>query len=90
MVATQASRRLIVTFAAAAVLKPLRTPAESNTAVPTFSLKGVPGLSNVLGADAPPPVDLGVIGRGTNKDKTGRLNQCTRGRRRTTHAHDKA
>lgn len=44
--------------------------------MPTFSLKGVPGLTSVLGADAPPPVDLGVIGRGTNKDKSGRLNKC--------------
>jgi hypothetical protein len=33
------------------------------------------------GGDEPPPVDLGVIGRGTNKDKTGRLNKCENGKR---------
>ena len=65
-------------FVSGAALLATRMPrlAHADTAVPTFSLKGVPGLTGMLGADAPPPVDLGVIGRGTNKDKTGRLNKC--------------
>lgn len=43
---------------------------------PTFSLKGVPGVGSLLPGEAEQPVDLGVIGRGQNKDKTGRLNRC--------------
>jgi len=83
---------------AAAFFSPARAQAES--AVPTFSLKGVPGLSSnvkgfggveeegsesggkfsisglVGGGDAQLPADLGVFGRGMNKDKSGRLNKC--------------
>jgi len=77
----------------------------ADTAVPTFSLKGVPGLSSNVdgfgdagtvtegskggfslqgvlgGGPSTPPTDLGVIGRGTNKDKTGRLNKCENGKK---------
>jgi len=84
----------------AAVFAPARVRAD--TAVPTFSLKGVPGLSTndktfggleeekkggfslssvLSGGEAPPPADLGVFGRGTNNDKTGRLNKCDNGKK---------
>lgn len=49
-------------------------------AAPTFSLKGIPGLtsSSDFSSDRSSVTnDLGVIGRGTNKDKSGRLNTCT-------------
>jgi len=81
---------------AAAVFAPAK--ARADAAAPTYSLKGVPGLSsNVKGfgsVDAPdgekggllsgfgggggeaPSSDLGVFGRGMNKDKSGRLNKC--------------
>ena len=39
--------------------------------VPTYSLKGIPGISAITGSDAPPPSDLGVIGRGTDGSKPG-------------------
>jgi hypothetical protein len=75
-------RRAFIISAALAIVPPaVRVlPASADPAVPTFSLKGVPGLTSMLGADAPPPVDLGVIGRGTNKDKTGRLYKCENGK----------
>ena len=41
-----------------------------------FSLQGALG-----GGPAAPPTDLGVIGRGTNRDKTGRLNKCDNGKK---------
>ena len=70
------SRRAIVAaaFAAAATNR----PAYADTAAPTFSLKGIPGLtSSEFSADRSSVVNnLGVIGRGTNNDKTGRLNRC--------------
>lgn len=62
-------------LAASTALTPLSSIADS-ASIPTYSLKGIPGLSSLTGADAPRPAELGVIGLGTNKDKTGRLNQC--------------
>jgi len=38
-------------------------------------------LGSIVGSEAPPPVDLGVIGRGANKDRTGRLNGCDNGKK---------
>jgi len=38
-------------------------------------------LSSIVSSEAPPPVDLGVIGRGANKDRTGRLNACDNGKK---------
>lgn len=49
----------------------LRTPADAAT----FSLKGIPGIGALTGADRPPP-ELGVIGKGQKGDKPGRLNNC--------------
>jgi len=56
----------------------LSTPrtAVADASVPTFSLKGVPGLSGVLENDLPRPGELGIIGRGKDKTKSGRLNFC--------------
>ena len=68
------TRRVLVSCAAAALTRPLQTPALD---IPTYSLKGVPGLGSVFGADAPRP-ELGVIGRGKDNVKTGRLNFCER------------
>jgi len=46
-------------------------------APPTYSLKGLTaGLSALTGSDAPPPSDLGVIGRGMDGSKSGRLGFC--------------
>jgi len=60
---------------AAAVLAPGHARADS--AVPTYSLKGIPGLSGLVGAGAEPmAMDMGVFGRGVNKDKSGQLNKC--------------
>lgn len=57
------------------VLRPGRSPAAPS--VPTFSLKGVPGVSTLLDTDAPRPSgELGVIGRGKDNAKSGRLNFC--------------
>jgi len=71
-----ASRRAVLTaFAAAAT----NLPAHADTAAPTFSLKGIPGLtsSSEFTSDKSSLVsNLGVIGRGQNLDKTGRLNKC--------------
>jgi hypothetical protein len=75
-VVSSTSRRAALVGGASLAFSAFAPAAHADTAVPTFSLKGVPGLTSVLGADAPPPVDLGVIGRGTNKDKSGRLNKC--------------
>jgi len=55
-------------------LHPLRGLAD--TAVPTFSLKGVPGISGLLGADAPRPSELGVLGKGMDGTASGRLQFC--------------
>lgn len=71
------SRRLAgrLALAAAASLAPLASRAD----VPTYSLKGIPGLGALTGADAPRPVsELGVLGRGADGVKTGRLNFCDR------------
>jgi hypothetical protein len=54
----------------------LLAPAKSLADDGPFSLKGIPGISSLTGADAPRPESLGVIGRGVNKEKSGRLNQC--------------
>ena len=99
---TSSRRAALVSGAslAAAVFAPPRARAD----VPTYSLKGVPGLTTNVkgfgesevvtseksgfslggllgGGDAPPPADLGVIGRGQNRDKTGRLNKCEGGKK---------
>ena len=70
------SRRaaLIAACSSLVTLGPLRTPAAD--APPTYSLKGVPGLSLLPGSNAPPPADLGVIGRGATGAKAGRLGFC--------------
>ena len=56
---------------AAVAFAPLRAPALE---APTYSLKGIPGLSALTGADAPRPMEVGVLGRGMEGGKTGRLN----------------
>lgn len=71
MVLLDLSRRALL-GCALATAPSLRTPAAE---VPTYSLKGLPGLSSVLGSDAPRP-ELGVIGKGKDGVKTGRLNFC--------------
>lgn len=76
MVRIQLDRRGLL-CAAVVALPPLRTPAAGGPAVPTFSLKGVPGVSSLLGADVPRPTDqLGILGRGKDGVKSGRLNFC--------------
>ena len=67
-------RRAAAAAFAALFAAPNRTPAD--TAIPAFSLKGIPGLTP---AEKPRPVsELGVIGRGQDNDKSGRLNFCDR------------
>jgi len=68
-------RALLSTAAACCSLIACPAPAPAD-APPTYSLKGVPGLSALTGADRPPPADLGVIGRGSNGQKAGRLGFC--------------
>ena len=63
------SRRALLAAATFASL-PL-APLPSHADVPTYSLKGIPGISAITGSDAPPPSDLGVIGRGTDGSKPG-------------------
>ena len=74
------SRRAVLAVAfAAAASHPSTQPAHAETVAPTFSLKGIPGLtsSSEFSSDRSSLVsNLGVIGRGTNNDKTGRLNKC--------------
>mgnify|MGYP001247638408 CR=1 FL=1 len=72
-------RNLLATAALSAAPQALRVaPAyaeDGGFAVPTYSLKGL--TDSITGKDAPRPSDqLGVIGRGTNLDLTGRLNSC--------------
>jgi hypothetical protein len=50
--------------------------AHADTAVPTFTLKGIPGITAITGSDAPRPGDLGVIARGADGSKSGRLQFC--------------
>ena len=69
-----ATRRAVLAALTSTALLPLQAPADS--AIPTYSLKGVPGLSSITGADAPRPSELGVLGKGQKGDKTGRLQFC--------------
>jgi uncharacterized protein (DUF1499 family) len=74
------SRRLFLATSTAALFSaaPSR-PALADTAAPTFSLKGIPGLtssSEFTSDRSSLNYDIGVIGRGQNLDKTGRLNKC--------------
>lgn len=72
-------RSVLLALLAPLALVPLPAPALDGPAVGTYSLKGIPGVSALTGADKPRPVsDLGVLGRGTDRDKTGRLNNCDR------------
>ena len=66
-----------IVLGAAIGLPPLRTPA--TPAAPTFSLKGIPGINAITGADEPrPDSELGVIGKGKDGVKSGRLQFCER------------
>ena len=67
-------RRTVLGGAAAFISVPLGSRAD--TSVPTFTLKGIPGLTALTGADAPRPGDLGVIGKGADGSKSGRLQFC--------------
>jgi hypothetical protein len=70
-------RRAVLAGTAALFSRPDRAPAAESAAIPTFSFKGLPGVSNLVGADKPRPTEeLGVIGRGKNNDQSGRLNYC--------------
>lgn len=62
--------------AAVSNTKPYAALAADNTGgVPTFSLKSLPAA--LAGADKPAPGDqLGVLGRGANNQKSGRLQFC--------------
>lgn len=76
----QLLRHLLASVALSAAPPLAVLPAVADAAAPTYSLKGLAG--SIMGADAPRPSDqLGVIGRGTNKDKTGRLNACETGKK---------
>ena len=70
------SRRAALLAACSSLVGIGPRPAPAADAPPTYSLKGVPGLSLFTGADAPPPADLGVIGRGASGAKAGRLGFC--------------
>jgi len=59
--------------AAALWLAPMSTPAAE--APPTFTLKGIPGLS-ALNEAPRPNAELGVIGRGKDNTRSGLLNFC--------------
>jgi len=50
--------------------------ARADTAVPTFTLKGIPGIAAITGSDAPRPGELGVIAKGADGSKSGRLQFC--------------
>ena len=54
-------------------LDPRRRPAHAADLPPTYSLKGLPGIKDIVSKEAP-SAELGVIGRGKNGDLTGRLN----------------
>ena len=56
-------------------LDPRRRPAHAADLPPTYSLKGLPGIKDIVSKEAP-SAELGVIGRGKNGDLTGRLNFC--------------
>ena len=79
------TRRLFVNrvlaATSAAAIAGLSRPAFADPAAPTFSLKGLPdvlsGGSEFSSDRSSVTTDLGVFGRGTNKDKSGRLNKCT-------------
>lgn len=72
-----ARRQLITRVLAAVSVLPFEQNAIAD--VPTYSLKGIPGFTALTGADAPRPTDqLGVLGRGKDGTKTGRLNFCDR------------
>ena len=75
-----ASRRLFLATSTAALFSTSPSlPALADTAAPTFSLKGIPGLtsSSEFTTDRSAlSSDIGVIGRGQNLDKSGRLNKC--------------
>ena len=58
-----------------AALDPRRRPAHAADLPPTYSLKGLPGIKDIVSKEAP-SAELGVIGRGKNGDLTGRLNFC--------------
>jgi len=72
-----ARREMVGRFmgAAALFLSPKIAPALE---VPTFSLKGAPGLGGVFDEKIEKPLtaQLGVIGRGKDKTKSGLLNPC--------------
>ena len=72
--AAGATRRAVLAALTSTAMLPLQAPADS--AIPTYSLKGVPGLSAITGAGAPRPSELGVLGKGAKGDKTGRLQFC--------------
>ena len=69
-----ARREMVGRFmgAAALFLSPMIAPALE---VPTFSLKGAPGLGGAFEAQ-PLTTQLGVIGRGKDKTRSGILNAC--------------
>lgn len=69
-----ARREMVVRFmgAAALVLSPMRAPSAE---IPTFSLKGAPGLGGVF-EEKPNVQQLGVIGRGKDNTRSGILNFC--------------
>ena len=70
-----ARRAVVRNLLSAAALTVAPSLPASADAPPTYSLKGLAGA--LTGADAPRPADqLGVIGRGQNRDKSGRLNSC--------------
>merc|ERR1711892_222575 len=60
--------------AAALFLSPMISPALE---VPTFSLKGAPGLGGAF-EEKPLTTQLGVIGRGKDKTRSGILNACAK------------
>jgi len=71
-----ARREMVGRFmgAAALFLSPMIAPALE---VPTFSLKGAPGLGGLGGGEEKPLTSqLGVIGRGKDKTRSGILNAC--------------
>jgi hypothetical protein len=74
---TTAVTRRALALGACALLSPLELLPAIADAPPTYSLKGIPGLSAVTGSERPRP-ELGVIGKGANGDKSGILQFCDR------------
>lgn len=68
--------RRVVIFGGAALAASGKRAALAETAVPTFTLKGIPGISALTGSEAPRPAGLGVIGKGKDGIKSGRLQFC--------------